>query len=501
MEAKTQDRRWTLVAVCVTTFMLLLDITIVVVALPSIQRRLDAGLTGLEWVVDAYALTLAALILTAGALADRFGRRLLFIVGVVAFTGASLVCGLAWSIAALDIARAVQGIGGAALFATALALIGHEYRGPELRGAIAIWGATIGAAVASGPLVGGILTDTLGWRWVFFVNVPVGAFALFVALRQMHESRDEGAVRADVWGLLTWSAALFLIVFGLLRGNSSGWGSALILSCLIGGGLLLVVFFLVEAMQERPMLDVTLFQRPAFLGVSIATFCIGAGMFALFPYLSIYLQDVLGYSPLGAGVRFLPLTAFVFAVPLLTRRFAPGASLRVLLAAGMALVAIALILMHGVNASSHWTALLAGLIVAGIGIGLANPSIAAAALRVVDPARTGMASGINNAFRLGGVAVGVAALGAVLERRAASSLVSTLGPHGRGLAMAVSSTGLRAAGGRPAVAHAAGLAFVSGLNAILLVGCIIVAVGAAAAAALMRTPAPAAAPAATSSES
>src|SRR5256884_8486677 len=337
MEADAEARRWTLVAVCTTTFMLLLDITIVNVALPSIQRDLNAGLTGLEWVVDAYALTLAALILTAGALSDRYGRRFLFMVGVLIFTSASLLCGLAWNIVALDIARAIQGVGGAALFATALALIGHEYRGPERGGAIAVWGATIGAAVASGPLVGGILTDTLGWRWVFFVNVPVGAFALWVALTRMSESRDERAVRADVWGLLTWSAALFLIVFGLLRGNSSGWSSALILGSLVGGGVLLVAFVVVERVQERPMLDTDLFGRPAFLGVSIATFCIGAGMFALFPYLSIYLQDVLGYSPLGAGVRFLPLTAFVFAVPLLTRRFAAGLSMRILLSAGLAL--------------------------------------------------------------------------------------------------------------------------------------------------------------------
>jgi EmrB/QacA subfamily drug resistance transporter len=501
MEADAQGRRWTLVAVCTTTFMLLLDITIVNVALPSIQRRLHAGLTGLEWVVDAYALTLAALILTAGALSDRFGRRLLFMVGVLVFTASSLVCGLAWNIAALDIARAVQGVGGAALFATALALIGHEYRGPERGGAIAIWGATIGAAVASGPLVGGILTDALSWRWVFFVNVPVGAFALFVALTRMNESRDEAAVRADLWGLLSLSAALFLIVFGLLRGNSSGWSSALIISSLIGGAALLVAFVVIESLQERPMLDISLFRQPAFVGVSVATFCIGAGMFALFPYLSIYLQDVLGYSPLGAGVRFLPLTAFVFAVPIVTRRFAPGASFRLLIAVGLALVAGALLLMHGLTTRSHWTALLAGLIVSGIGIGLANPAIAAAALRAVDPARTGMASGVNNAFRLSGVAVGVAALGAVLERRASSSLASTLGPHGRSLAQAVSSTGLRAAGGRPSVVHSAGLAFVSGLNAVLLVGCIVVAVGAVAAGALMRAPKPVASTAATSSGS
>jgi EmrB/QacA subfamily drug resistance transporter len=500
MEGDAQARRWTLVAVCTTTFMLLLDITIVNVALPSIQRDLHADLTGLEWVVDAYALTLAALILTAGALADRYGRRLLFIVGVVVFTASSLVCGLAWNIAALDIARAVQGIGGAALFATALALIGHEYRGRELGGAIAIWGATIGVAVASGPLVGGILTDALSWRWVFFVNVPVGVFALFAAVTRMRESRDEGAVRADVWGLATLSASLFLIVFGLLRGNSSGWTSALILSCLIGGAALLVVFAVVEHVQERPMLDITLFRQPAFLGVSIATFCIGAGMFAQFPYISIYLQDVLGYSPLGAGVRFLPLTVFVFAVPLAMRRFAPGAPFRIVIAAGLALIAVALFLMRGLTASSHWTALLAGFIVGGIGIGLANPAIAAAALRVVDPSRTGMASGVNNAFRLSGVAVGVAALGAVLESRATDSLAASLGPHGRALGQAVASTGTRAAGSRPALVHATSLAFVSGLNAVLLVGCIVVGAGSVAAGALMRAPKPAAAAAVTSSE-
>ena len=347
------DRRWTLVAVCTTTFMLLLDITVVNVALPNIQRDLHASLTGLQWVVDAYALTLAALILTAGALADRYGRRLLFGVGVVVFTLSSLLCGLAWNIAVLDIARAVQGVGGAALFATALALIGAEYSGPAIGGAIAVWGATIGVAVASGPLIGGILTDALNWRWVFFVNVPVGAFALFVALTRMRESRDPKATSTDVWGLLTFSASLFLIVFGVLRGNDNGWSSALILGSLIGGALLLLAFVAVEHRQARPMLDLGLFRSPAFDGVSVATFCIGAGMFALFPYLSIYLQDILGYSPLGAGLRFLPLTVFVFVVPLLTRKLAPGASLRWLLAGGLVLVAVALLLMHGLTPSSN----------------------------------------------------------------------------------------------------------------------------------------------------
>src|SRR5207248_8490139 len=213
---------WTLVAVCATTFMLIVDITIVNVALPSVQRRLHASLTGLQWVVDAYAVSLAALILTAGALADRFGRRRTFALGIALFTVASFLCGIAWNVAALDTARALQGIGGAALFATALALIGAEYEGPARMQAIAIWGSTVGFAVAAGPLFGGIITDSLSWRWIFFVNIPVGAFALALTLRSVNESRDAHAQRADVGGLVAFSASLFLIVFGLLRGNNAG---------------------------------------------------------------------------------------------------------------------------------------------------------------------------------------------------------------------------------------------------------------------------------------
>ena len=325
MTMGAMNRRWTLLAVCATTFMLLVDITIVNVALPSIQRRLSASLTGLEWVVDAYALTLAALILTAGALADRYGRRSLFCVGVALFSAASLLCGIAWNIAVLDVARALQGIGGAALFATALALIGAEYQGAERGRAIATWGATVGLAVAAGPLLGGIITDSLGWRWIFFVNIPIGAFAIVVATRKLRESRDPDASRTDFAGLVCFSASLFLIVYALLRGEAAGWTSAQIVTALTGGLALLAAFVVVEVRQERPMLDVSLFRQPAFLGVQLATFCLGAGMFALLPFLSIYLQDIDGYSPLGAGLRFLPITAFVFLVPLATRKLAARA--------------------------------------------------------------------------------------------------------------------------------------------------------------------------------
>jgi EmrB/QacA subfamily drug resistance transporter len=485
MDRAAESRRWTLVAVCTTTFMLLIDITIVNVALPSVQHALHASLTGLQWVVDAYAITLAALILTAGALADRFGRRLVFAAGVAVFTTASFLCGIAWNIATLDAARALQGVGGAALFATALALIGAEYQGPERGHAIAIWGSTIGVAVAAGPLIGGILTDALSWRWIFFVNVPVGAFALTVALRKVRESRDPKATRTDILGLVTFSAALFLIVLGLLRGNSVGWSSAQIVASLAGGVALLAGFVGIEARQERPMLDVSLFRRPAFVGVQFATFCLGAGMFALFPFLSIYLQDIDGNSPLGAGLRFLPITAFVFVVPLATRKLAMRTPMWVLLSVSFSITSFGLLLMENISVGSRWTALLPGFIVSGIGIGLANPTIAAAALRVVDPTRTGMASGISNTCRLSGLAMGVAALGATLQQRVGGHL-SAAGFHGKGLAAAVSSSGLRPAAGRPVLAHAANAAFVSGFRLLLLISFATVAVGSAAAALLVR---------------
>lgn len=478
--AGPQDRRWTLLAVCVTTFMLLVDITIVNVALPSIQSSLGASLSGLEWVVDAYAITLAALILTAGALADRFGRRLLFCVGVAVFSAASFLCGVAWNIAVLDVARGLQAIGGAALFATALALIGTEYQGAERGPAIAAWGATIGLAVAAGPLLGGIITASLGWRWIFFVNIPIAAFALGVAARKVRESRDPGATHTDLPGLGCFSASLFLIVYALLRGNSAGWASPQILGALGIGITLLVVFLTIETRQDRPMLDVSLFRQPAFIGIQLATFCLGAGMFAFLPFLSIYLQDIDGYSPLSTGLRFLPLTAFVFIVPLATRRLAARTPLWLLLSGSLALVALGLLLLDTVRVGSPWTVLLPGFVVAGIGIGLANPTIAGAALRVVDPTRGGMASGISNTSRVGGLAIGVAVMGSTLQQRVGERL-SAAGYGGKNLSAAVSSAGLHAAAHRPGLVPVANAAFVSGFKLLLLLGCLILLLGAAAA--------------------
>ena len=233
------------------------------------------------------------------------------------------------------------------------------------------------------------------------------------------------------------------------------------------------------------MLDVSLFRRPAFVGVQLATFCLGAGMFALFPFISIYLQDIDGYSALGAGLRFLPITAFVFLIPLVTRKYAARTPLWLLLGGSLAIVALGLALLEIVSVGSSWTVLLPGFIVSRIGIGLANPTIAAAALRVVDPARTGMASGISNTARITGLAMGVAGLGAFLQQRVGTHLAAA-GYHGKHLASAVSSSGLRAARGRPTLERAADAAFVSGLRLILLISFAVVLTGSAAAATLVR---------------
>src|SRR6195952_3464524 len=434
---------WTLVLVSVATFMLLLDVTIVNVALPDIQRSLHASLSSLQWVVDAYSLMLASFLLTAGSLGDRLGRRRVFTIGFGLFTFASFLCGISHDPTLLNLCRGLQGIGGAGMFATSLALIGQEFQGKDRATAFGVWGATIGGAVAIGPLVGGVLTENFGWQWIFFVNVPIGIVAMVLTERKIKNVFAEHAERIDFPGLITFSTALFLLIFGLIRGNPEGWGSSVILACLIGAVVLLAAFIAIERRSEHPMLDLSLFRKAAFNGVSAVAFALSAGMFAMFLYLTIYMQGVLDFSPLGAGLRFLPLTVLGFVVAPISGALSNKVPIRILLGVGLTLVGVGLLLMHGVSPDSEWTTLLVGFIVAGIGIGITNPGIGQAAIAVVPVEKSGMGSGINTTFRQVGIATGVAGLGAVFQSRVDSKLTELLPNAPAGLGEVVASSGSR----------------------------------------------------------
>jgi EmrB/QacA subfamily drug resistance transporter len=487
---------WTLLAVCIGTFMLLLDVTIVNTALPYIERALGASFSDLQWVIDAYALSLAALLLTGGSLADLFGRRLVFVIGLVIFTTASLLCGLSGSPLMLNLARAIQGIGGALMFATALALLANAFPGRERGTAFGLWGATTGGAVAVGPLVGGALTQGLGWEYIFFVNVPIGIGAIFMTLAKVEESRSPAEGRVDWAGLVTFSGGLVCLVFALIRGNAEGWGSRLILGLLAAAAVLLVVFVLVERHQRLPMLDLTLFRKPTFLGASIAAFVLSASMFSMFLYLTLYIQNALGYSALEAGLRFLPVTLLSFFVAPLSGKLAERFGVRWFVAGGLALVGIGLLLMRRIGPGDDWTALLAGFMVAGGGIGLANPALATAAIGVVEPQRSGMASGINSTFRQVGIATGTAALGAIFAhvvdgRQAAfvhaAQAAGAPAPAGTGSFADFISFGVfRRIGDGDAVLLAGRAAFLDGLHQILLFAAIVALLGALLCALLIR---------------
>jgi EmrB/QacA subfamily drug resistance transporter len=492
------DRKWwTLTAVSVATFMLLLDITIVNIALPDIQRSLHSSFSDLQWVVDAYALTLAAALLVSGSVADLVGRRLIFTIGLVVFSTASLLCGLAVSPIMLTSSRALQGIGGSMMFATSLALIAQAFRGPERATAFGVIGAVIGGAVAIGPLLGGVLTDAFGWEAIFLVNVPIGILAVAFTLRYVTESRDPSPGGVDFAGAITFSAALALLVYALIRGNTDRWTSPLILSFLIGSGVALVAFVTIEVRRRRPMLDLGLFRKLAFVGASTTAFFIAASMFSMFLYISLYLQNVLGYSPLKAGLVYLPVTLLAFVVAPIAGKLSARVAIRIFLAGGLALVGIALILMGGRQLGDTWVGLLPGFILAGIGIGMINPPLASAAVGVVEPARSGMASGINNTFRQVGLATGIAYLGAIFQSQVQSKLSDLLAgtpaaAHTSQIAQGVAAGGsqqvLRAVPPqfRGTVSHAANQAFVSGLNELFIVASVTALVGAVLAAVLIR---------------
>jgi EmrB/QacA subfamily drug resistance transporter len=399
-------------------------------------------------------LPLAATVLTAGAIADRLGRRRLFLVGLSVFTVASAACGMAGSIGMLIASRAVQGLGAAVMFATALALVAQVTPGPEQRAkGLAAYGAAIGAAFAIGPFIGGAVTETLGWRAIFLINVPIGVVALLITVRRVGEGRDPLARRVDWPGQATLIGGLFLLTLALLRGNATGWGSPGILAALAGAALLLGGFIAIERRSSAPLLPLTLFRERRFTGAQLVTFGISASFFAGFLYTTLYLQSVLGLSPLQTGLVYLPGTVLMFVVSALTAQFATRVSPAKLAVGGLALVAGGMLSMLVTTTTSSWTAILPGVLICCLGTGIFNPAASALALDALPMHQSGLAAGANHTFRQGAIAIGIAALG-------------TLVPAGAAL------------GGNPA-------AYVSGFHHALIAATLIAAVCATATAALL----------------
>jgi EmrB/QacA subfamily drug resistance transporter len=424
---------WTLVAVCVGTFMLLLDVTIVVVALPDIQHGLHASFGDVQWVVDAYALTLAALLLTSGVLADRYGRRLLFVVGLAVFTAGSLLCGLAQTPLMLVLSRAGQGIGGAVMFATSLALLGESFRGRDRGLAFGLWGAITGVAVSLGPILGGLITTGISWRGIFLVNVPIGLAAIAVTWWRVGESRGPAPGRPDWLGFVLLTGGLVGLVYGLIRAGEISWSDGGVIVSLVAGGVLLAGFVVAEALVREPMFDLRLFRIPTFNGGLLAALTMNGSLFAMLLYLVIYLQDLLGYSALGAGLRLLVTSGAMLVAATVAGRLSEHVPVRWLIGPGLLLVGVGLLLMSGIGGASGWTHLVPGFIVAGVGSGLVNPPLASTAIGVVTPERAGMASGINSTFRQIGIAMSIAALGSIftaaLQRNLSRSLAGTPFEH------------------------------------------------------------------------
>ena len=416
-------RTWgPLTAVCLSTFMLLLDVTIAVVALPDMARSLDASLSDLQWVMDGYALTLAALLLGAGAAADTLGRRRVHVGGVVVFATASLMCGLASGPQMLVASRAVQGLGAAAMLATTLPLLGSVYQGRRRSVAIGVWGAVSGAAAAVGPLLGGVLTDGPGWRWIFYVNLPVSVAAVWLTLRVVPESHGSRERRIDWAGTVTFAAFAGGLTYGAVRAGQHGWGETGTLLVFAAAVLALVVFVVVEWRGADPLLDPRLFLKPAFSGVMVGALAFNAAAFSLMAYDSIWMQTLLGMSPVRGGLVFLWLSLSSFVVAAVGGRLLHGVPARITVGGGLLLTGTGQFCMTGLDAGLTASALVPGMVLLGVGTGLVAPGIAGAALAAVPQDRSGMAGGAVNAFRQLGFALGIAVYGTVLTSRMRDTL-------------------------------------------------------------------------------
>ncbi|GAA0469822.1 MFS transporter [Actinoplanes capillaceus] len=412
-------RKWfPLVAVCLGTFLLLVDVTIVVVALPSIATPLNADPHDLAWVLDGYALALAALLLGAGSLADRHGRRATYLTGLLIFAVSSLLCALAPNMPTLVAARVLQGAGGAAMYATTVAILNVTYRGRDRGVAFGVWGAVNGAATAAGPLAGGLLTEHLGWRWIFLVNLPVCVAAVVLTLRHVAESRAGRASRFDLPGTVTFTLAATAATYGLIRASDDGWTAPSALLPIAAGVAGMSLFVLVEHRSDHPMLDLRLFRDSRFAGLIVAAFLCQAAAFAYLPYTTIWLQRVLGHGPVDAGLLgALPMSGAALLVGAFGGQALQRARPGLVIGAGLLVIAAGDLAQSVVGDGSGAAVLIPGLVLAGLGVGAVLPVLSSAVLAAVPPERSGMAGGALNTFRQLGFAFGVAVFGSFFHER------------------------------------------------------------------------------------
>ncbi|KPI15978.1 MFS transporter [Streptomyces mirabilis] len=474
-------RTWgPLTAVCLGTFMLLLDVTIAVVALPDMARALHASLSDLQWVIDGYALALAALLLGVGAAADILGRRRVHVAGVVLFAVASLLCGLASGPGMLVAARGLQGVGAAAMFATTLPLLGSVYQGRQRSTALGVWGAVSGGAAAVGPVLGGLLTEGPGWRWIFFVNLPVSVASVWLTLRVVPESRGPRGMRIDWAGTVAFACFAGATTYGVVRAGADGWTSGVVTGSFGTAALALVAFVLVERRVAHPLLDLSLLRKPAFVGVMAGALAFNGVAFGVIPYLSIWMQTVLGMSPVRGGLTLLPLTGATMVVAILAGKLLHGVAARLTIGGGLLLVGSGAFCQAVLDAGTSWTVLVPGLVLVGVGTGFVSPAIAGAALAAVPPERAGMAGGAVNTVRQLGYALGVAVFGTVLTSRMQDTL-----SHDAAHALAGGGAGaLRG----PLSEHALRAAFASGLDSASVAAGVTGMVAGALVLVLVRTP-------------
>jgi EmrB/QacA subfamily drug resistance transporter len=413
--AEENRKWWTLAAVAFGLFMIMLDNTVVNVALPSIERDLNVSISSLEWIVTAYALTFAALLITGGKLGDLMGRRRIFVIGIAIFTLSSLACGLAPSAGFLIGARAVQGVGAALMNPASLSIITATFPPRERGQAIGIWAGVSAMALAIGPLVGGLIVDNINWNWIFFINIPVGVLGIIVSQLVIKESRDTSHEQSvDLPGLLTSSAGLFALTYALIEGNKHGWTSPEILGLFAAAVVLLVAFVVLEHRQRLPMLDLSLFRIGSFTGSNLVAMLVSLGMFGVFFFVSLYIQNILGWTPTQAGASFLPMTLLIILVAPIAGKLSDRVGSRWLMGGGMTLVSVSLLLYQRVGLHSTFWTLLPAMLLGGVGMALTMSPMTAAAMSSVPVDKAGVGSGVLNSFRQLGGSLGIALMGAIL---------------------------------------------------------------------------------------